>query len=92
MDHRLTREEAKNLKIGEILSKLAKKEKNSEFVEKLFGEFQVAWQKIAKIDAKFADQPPKLSIQKTDPIAFVLPDKAEKGYGMHIASALEQLS
>jgi len=95
MDHRLTRDKAKDMRIEEAFKLITQRENNGEFVEKLFAEFQESWKKVANTASQYGCKHLdiiKARIERDDPLAFVLTDKAELGYGMYMAAALEQLS
>jgi nucleoside-triphosphatase THEP1 len=85
-NYRLSRQEAKEKTINDIIQ-------GDSIAEKLFLEFSKAWENISHRCTQYSckNLPPLKKINREMPISFVLLDDRELGYGMYMASALQQL-
>ena len=85
-NYRLSRQEAKEKKIGEFIM-------GNKTAEKLFSEFAHVWSKIGYKATQYGCKslPPLDKIVLDMPISFILIDDRELGYGMYMSAALQYL-
>jgi len=90
----LDREEARTMSIETAINKIAITEDAKEKITMLFHQFQEEWKKIYLLATQFGCKQllPLPEITNQTPIGYILPDTIELGFGMYMASALEQLS